>query len=848
MKITIPELSLVVLIGVSGAGKSTFARKHFLSTEILSSDYCRGLVSNDENNQDATTDAFEVLHFIAAKRLKAGLLTVIDATNVQPESRKPLIELAKKYHCLPVACVLDMPESLCQQRNRTRLDRSFGEHVIRTQRQHLNRSIKHLTREGFRHVHIVKSVEELEQLQIERQPLWNNKKYEHGPFDIIGDIHGCFEELCLLLTQLGYHLAYEDSIYKLTHPAGRKVVFVGDLVDRGPRSPDVIRLVMHAVQSGIGLCVAGNHDVKLVKALRGKNVTVAHGLQESLDQLSVESAGFLAEAIAFLDGLVSHYVLDNGKLVVAHAGLKESMHGRGSGRVREFAMYGETTGEIDSFGLPVRHNWAEDYRGDAMVVYGHTPVLHPEWLNNTLCIDTGCVFGGKLSALQYPEKNIISVPALREYYQPIRPLEQTSYALTQQHEADDLLDIADVSGKRIIHTRLCHAITIQEAQSSAALEVISRFATHPQWLIYLPATMSPSETSHETDLLEHPQEAFSYYKRQGITQVVCEEKHMGSRAIIIICKDEIVSKNRFGLIGEGRGIIYTRTGRRFFSDQHIEHAVLERLSESLHRANFWEKFESDWFCFDCELMPWSLKAQELIHTHYAAVGTASRNALSSIISLLNNTPLSDEIEKMRSEYASRAQLSKQYEEAYRRYCWPVNSIDDIKLAPFHFLATEGKTYFDKTHEWHMQTMHTLCQYDPAWLIATSYKVVNLANTIECEEAISWWQSLTTCGGEGMVIKPMDFISYGQRGLVQPAIKCRGAEYLRIIYGPEYSRQSNLIRLKERGLNKKRNLALKETALGIEALERFVKKEPLRKVHECIFGVLALESAPIDPRL
>src|SRR3954468_11361254 len=204
MKLTIPELALVTLVGVSGSGKSTFARKHFKPTEILSSDACRGLVSDDENSQAATKDAFEVLHFIARKRLAAAKLTVVDATNVQPESRKSLVEIAREFHCLPVAIVLDVPERIAHDRNKTRSDRDFGPHVIRQQSQQLHRSLRGLEREGFRHVFILKSLEDVEALTIERQPLWNNLRHEDGPFDIIGDVHGCYDELVELFVKLGY--------------------------------------------------------------------------------------------------------------------------------------------------------------------------------------------------------------------------------------------------------------------------------------------------------------------------------------------------------------------------------------------------------------------------------------------------------------------------------------------------------------------------------------------------------------------------------------------------------------------------------------------------------------------
>jgi protein phosphatase len=366
-----------VLIGVFGSGKSTFARKHFKPTEILSSDYCRGLVSDDENSQAATKDAFEVLHFIARKRLAAGKLTVVDATNVQPESRKSLVEIAREFHCLPVAIVLDVPERVAHDRNKTRPDRDFGPHVIRQQSQQLHRSLRGLEREGFRHVHVLKSLEEIEAAVIERQPLWNNLKQEHGPFDIIGDVHGCFDELLELICHLGH--AVDEANFTVQPANGRKLLFVGDLVDRGPKIPQVLKLVMNAVASGAALYVPGNHDAKLMRKLRGREVQITHGLAESLAQLANEPEDFRKTVAEFIDDLVSHYVLDDGKLVVAHAGMKESMQGRGSGAVREFAMFGETTGETDEFGLPVRYNWTAEYRGAATVVYGHTEVDPIVW-------------------------------------------------------------------------------------------------------------------------------------------------------------------------------------------------------------------------------------------------------------------------------------------------------------------------------------------------------------------------------------------------------------------------------------------------------------------------------------
>jgi protein phosphatase len=859
MKITIPELSLIVLVGASGSGKSTFARKHFQQYEILSSDFCRGLVSDNENDQKVSHDAFDVLHYIANKRLAAGKLTVIDATNVQPEDRKEYLKMTREYHVLPVAIVLNLPEQVCHERNQLRPDRQFGAHVVKRHTQALRRSLRGLEKEGFRYVYVLNSLEDINNLEIERQPLWNNRKHERGPFDIIGDIHGCCDELELLLEKLGYHkaplpLKGEGLGEGYYHPEGRKAVFLGDLVDRGARILDTVNLVRSMVDSGTALCVPGNHEHKLLRKLRGKNVRVNHGLEQTLAEIDAlpedTREPFIKELREFIDSLVSHYVLDGGQLVVAHAGMKQAMQGRGSGAVREFALYGETTGEIDEFGLPVRFNWAGEYRGDAMVVYGHTPVPEAEWLNNTIDIDTGCVFGGKLTALRYPEKELVSVPAARVYCEPVKPLVdvETRNFASLQLEHDDVLNVDDVLGKRIINVRLQNNITIREENAIAALEVMSRFAANPKWLIYLPPTMSPVETSKLPGYLEHPQEAFAYYQSQGVTKVVCEEKHMGSRAIVIVCRDEDAVRKRFGIVGEGIGICYTRTGRKFFDDNLLEAEFIGKLNQALSSSNFWETFNTDWVCFDCELMPWSAKAQALLQNQYAPVGVASRTGLGDAVAMLEKASVRGvEVGAQLTAFTQRAQMANLYTDAYRRYCWNVNDISDIKLAPFHILATEGAVHTDKTHLWHMEQIAKIASCDPI-LLATNYKVIDLNDPSSQAEGIHWWEQMTSAGGEGMVVKPMDYIVKGNRGIIQPAVKCRGQEYLRIIYGAEYTSPENLNRLRQRGLSHKRSLAMREFALGVESLERFVSHQPLRRIHECVFGILALESEPVDPRL
>ena len=857
MNMAIPELCLVALIGPTGSGKSHFASRHFKPTEVVSSDDCRAMVADDANDQSATPDAFALLNFIAATRLRSGRLTVIDATSVQPEARRSLVQLAREHDCLPVAIVLNMPESLCLERNKERPDRPFGRRVVRQQAQQLRRSLRGLKREGFRHVFVLNSPEDVDYATIQRTPLWVNLRHERGPFDVIGDVHGCFDELLTLLERLGYEVETRTDAdgaegFTVSHPEGRKAVFVGDLVDRGPGVVKALKLVMSMVADGSALCVAGNHESKLARKLQGRNVQVTHGLAESLAQLDMESEAFRQQALAFLDGLISHYVLDDGDLVVAHAGIKSEYQGRASARVRDFCLYGETTGEKDEFGLPIRADWAAEYRGKATVVYGHTAVVEPAWLNRTLNIDTGCVFGGKLTALRYPEKELVSIPAARVYYEPVRPLARSVSSEESTGSATDrsanLLDIDDVIGKRVASTRLRGNVTVREENAAAALEVMSRFALDPRWLVYLPPTISPCETSKLPGLLEHPSEAFAYYRNAGMSEVVCEEKHMGSRAVVVVGRDATAIERRFGVTGEGVGACYTRTGRRFFGDRALESAFMERVRRGISDAGLWDDLETDWAVLDSEIMPWSLKAQELLSDQYAAVGAAARTSLKVAVSLLRQTAARGvEVADALAAVDERLGLVQLYGDAYARYCWPVESLADIQFAPFHLLASERQLHTDKDHLWHMNVAARLHEADPAIFRDTQHKIVRLGTSDE-SEATRWWEELTSQGGEGMVVKPLDFVSRGKRGLVQPAVKCRGTEYLRIIYGPEYTLPENLERLRNRNISAKRSLALREFALGIEGLQRFVEREPLYRVHECSFGVLALESEPVDPRL
>ena len=855
-RIEIPEFSLVALIGGTSSGKTTFAHRFFKKTEVLSSDFFRGMVCDDENSQDVSGDAFDLLFYAANKRLDHMKLTVIDATNLKQSARKQVLDLAFAQNVHSVAIVLNTPEEVMQDRNKQRTDRDIPERVIRQHARETQRCIRHLKREGFRFVYVINSLEQLENTEIVRTKLWSDKRDQHGPFDVIGDIHGCCDELEMLLSQLGY--VKTDGIY--AHPDGRQAAFLGDFCDRGERNADVLRIVMDMVKSGTAIAVPGNHDMKMLKYLAGKKFSMSHGIDKTIADLDARGDEFKAEVQEFLRGLISHYVLDDGKLVIAHAGLKQEYIGRGSGRVRDFCLYGEATGERDEYGLPVRLDWTADYRGDATVIYGHIAGVEVRSQNNTHCIDTGCVFGGKLTAYRYPENEFVSVPALRQYYEPIRPLEGEN---PEDTNMGDLLTVGDFNHRMHIETTLLPAIDVHENNAAAALEIMSRFAADPHWLIYLPPTMSPCETSELDGYLEHPLEAFAYYRTRGVQNVVCEKKHMGSRAVIVLCRSAEEAQKRFGITDGTRGIIYSRTGRRFFDNLETESALLDRLDVVLTQTAFWDDFATDWVCLDTELMPWSEKAQGLLRSQYAPTGAAGICGLTAAVQALDQVCRRENIarevtettsgqnvdpQELLARYRTKREDILRYTDAYREYCWTVGSIDDFRIAPFHILACEGKVFGRETHIWHMETIRKyITGKDPVFM-ETPYLCVDTKDEASVENGVNWWLSLTGSGGEGMVVKPETYTAIPKGKLLQPAVKCRGREYLRIIYGAEYLEPKHLKRLKKRALTRKRSLALREFALGMESLTRFVNHAPLYKVHECAFGVLAFESEPVDPRL
>ncbi|MFP3089705.1 3' terminal RNA ribose 2'-O-methyltransferase Hen1 [Treponema sp. TIM-1] len=442
---------------------------------------------------------------------------------------------------------------------------------------------------------------------------------------------------------------------------------------------------------------------------------------------------------------------------------------------------------------------------------------------------------------------------------------------SQNHSSGALPAVEDVLRELTIRTALHHDLVIDEEDRAAALEIMSRFSADPRWLIYLPPAMSPCRTSSLPEFIEHPQEAFAYYRKAGLDRVVCEEKHGGARAVIVLCRSPETALDRFGAADGPPGIIYTRIGRHFFdpAEAATEQAILERLGKVLDCSGFWEQFATDWVCLDAEILPPPAKIRRLLPEQYAPVGRAGRDGLAAGIALLQQAlsirgpaavapapaekqrghpPADMHVAAVLERFEQRKACLDRYTEAYRRCHRTVSSADDYRVAPFHILATEGKVWNHETHLCHLETIRRFMTETDPLFISTGHITVELNDQKALAAAADWWLRLTGFGGEGMIVKPVDFIARRGTELIQPALKCRGQEYLRLIYGPEYTMPENADPLRNRSLAKKRRLALAEFALGMEALERFVRKEPLHRFHECVFALLALENEAVDPRL
>ncbi|UII56565.1 polynucleotide kinase-phosphatase [Cytobacillus spongiae] len=864
MDVVLPYAGIVLLVGPSNSGKSTLIKEfvdkgELLSSEMVSSDEVRLLVSDTdfidwkhrpsdeadalyEEYQRISVEAFGLMDRLIETRCRMNKLTVVDATHLHPDDRKRYIEMARRYHVPIVAIVLDVEQNILLERDEQR-DQPRGKRRIRQQYQVFKREKRFIKKEGYRATFFIKNPEDIQLKRHRENPI--ELDVDNG-IDVIGDIHGCYDELIELLLKLGYK-KHEEGYF--IHPEGRRFLSLGDVMSRGPRSIETMQFFMEHVDRGLAFMIDSNHGWKIARWLDGRKVTLAHGdelVEEEMKKFKEEhgeeqTQQLKEELKSFLLGAPSHYLLrKNGvpTLVCTHAGIKDEFIGKQSYDVSDFCRYGDNEG-LDENGKPIRKDWTIHHKTSTLVVWGHDPKPKPLMMNHTVNIDQGVVFGGELTALRYPEKEFVSVKAKRDYSggsrNPLKELEKKRL---------DPPNIAKfINGYKVL-TEDVGEIHVPKEYCISALDDVSHFTIPIEELVYIPPTMSPTPIpSVLEDYLEHPKEVIEYYRSMGVERMVAEKKHMGSRGILMIYRDKETGLKHVGR--ETLGVIYTRSGRRFFAPE-VEKDVLKRLNQALTRYDYFKTYETDYVLLDAEIMPWNLKARELISNQYGHVSEHAILDRSFIKRKLEEAVDSNHnLEAWLSDYDKKLDNAKLFKEVFQKYCWDIEDISNIQIAPFHVLAHSHETFFDKPHTWHMEMNHEFAKMDGLF-VETEYMVIDDSSSEQA--VIEWWETITSEGHEGIVIKPDIFITKSKGKLIQPAMKVRGRKYLHIIYGMDYLLPNNLERLKKRNVSKKQKLALKEFSLGVEGIRRLVGGESIERIHECVLGTLAMEADAVDPRL
>ncbi|MDK8191428.1 polynucleotide kinase-phosphatase [Paenibacillus sp. UMB7766-LJ446] len=863
-EIRLPHAGIVVLVGPSNSGKSTLLDRLVVEgvirrTEAVSSDQFRMLIGDDEyvdwkhrprseadviyaEYQQVSAKAFEAMEAMLATRCRLNKLTWVDATHLYPEDRQRLIQLARKAHVPVIAVVLDIPEKELLERDAQR-EYPRGRQRVKQQVQQFKRTLRAIREDGFDANYVLKHPEDISFVRTS-----NPLIIDMGTgIDIIGDIHGCYEEMMELILRLGYVDKDGSGLYH--HPEGRKLVSVGDVTSRGPESLKCLLFWQRNCASGLAYMIDSNHGWKIGRYLDGRDVTLSHGdehVEAELIQLEQEQGKEMAQKVrtelrAFLLDAPSHLIFSrNGvrQVVVAHAGIRDHFIGKQSKRIQDYCRYGDVEG-TDEHGRPIRKDWYVDHASGECIVWGHDPHPYPTIVNDTINIDQGVVFGGMLTAWRMPEREAISVPAKQDYAEdpdsPLKRWERRRFAPPNLRKFKEGFTVQ--TGSRM-------DVSIHSEVAKTAIDTFSHFTVPLEELVYIPPTMSPPPTTSSIEgYLEHPKDAFQYYRSQGVTRMVAEKKHMGSRAIVLLFRDEQVAEKRIGRPTLGN--IVTRTGRSFF-DRTTEKNVLLRLHTDLIAAGYFDRHQTEFVLLDAEIVPWNLKARELISSQYAHVAEASLMDRELVLRKLHDAEAAGRnVEEWLQDTERKLANARTFRDVFQKYCWDVKNIGDIRIAPFHTLAHSTGAFWDQTHEWHMEQNREFARMS-TMMMETEYRVIT--SSADEEEVIRWWDEITAEGHEGIVIKPETFRVWNANKMIQPAIKVRGRAYLHIIYGMDYLAPENLSRLSKRKTSKKERHALMESALGMEGIERFVRMEPVERIHECVLATLALESEPVDPRL
>jgi hypothetical protein len=679
--------------------------------------------------------------------------------------------------------------------------------------------------------------------------------------DIMGDGHGLLKSRLDLIEKAGY-VVCDDGIYR--HPSGRKLVYLNDETGKGCEPDDRVEygkypsiamanMMMKQVKAGEAYAVDSNHNYKLWRFLEGRNVIMQNG-DELVEQEFInfekeygkeKTLQLKSELLDFLKNLPSHLIIqDNGinRAVVVHAGIKEEMIGKKSNEIRDYCRFGPKNDESENIEeIPNRIDWTKEYNGAPLIIWGHDPRPEPRIINNTINLDQGGYCGHKLTLMRYPDMEFVHVNVNKSYVEDeknaIMKFYNNRFEIPSINSYINGINL-EIDGKEIN----CHHKDV-----AYALDLVSTRTVSLEELFYVAPTMSPTPKVSKLDnFLEHPNEAFEYFIENDIKKVVAQKKHMGSRALITLFKNEEIGKKYINK--NKKGFILSRNNIRFFNIEQ-EKQYVDRLVEDLTKHNFFEKYDTDLLILDCEILPWNLKANSLITNQYGLVSNTSRyvrnHKLEILKELFNQGKVSKEdVEKQ----INLLENSKKFHDVFSFYCWNIEDINNVKIAPFHILSFSKESNFNRNHEWHMGISKELSMMSSLF-IETPYMIINLDNEQEKNSCIKWWKEITEDGHEGIVIKPYKFISKNKNGeIVQPAIKVRGKEYLRIIYGMDYLEKENLEIIKQRSAHKKMKKAISQFLLSVESINRFINMDKIENILECVLASMSIDNEFTDPRL
>lgn len=867
---------IIVLCGPSSAGKTTFTNKFFPHVKALRSEEFRILLQDTNEKKtvpsqvehdtdyerldrvnytdygEVSEGAFSLMKEALKLRAKKNKLTVIDATNLLPSDIFSYITIAKEQHVPISLAFFKLPLETILEQNQKR-EQPESEIRIRKQYSSLKRIIRKFDSErklkkyNVHKAHYINSLEELEVEVLENPfviPL------EQG-LDVLGDGHGLLESRLQLFEKLGY-VRSEDGLYR--HPNNRKFVYLNDEASRGSlpvesekygKYPSIAMMVSmkRHVEEGLAYAVDSNHNFKIWQWLKGKQVQMQNGNETVVEEFEAfeqeygeEKTSALKEELGlFLQSLPSHLIVeDRGvqRAVIVHGGIKDEYIGKDTLPIRDYCRFGDRK----------KREWKKEHRNKMLIVWGHEVHLASFEDNNTLNIDSGGYCGHFLTALRYPEMELVQEKVMKSFVpdeeNPILQQQKKRFNPPSYTKFLEDFEVTTAHGK----------VFASKKYTKEALEFASTRMDRMEHAFYIPPTMSPTPTTSElADFLEHPKEAFEYYREKGVSHVVCQKKHMGSRAYITLYKTEEVAKEYTNIKTLGK--ILSRNSAPFFK-KDVEEKVVKQLHEDLQP--YFEKNQTDFILLDCEIMPWNLKSAGLIRAQYGLTSNVAIHTRELHIQRLQefqenrNVLVTEELQ----DAEKKLDNAKRFHKAFTYYCWDsdVHKLEGIQIAPFHVLAFSKGANFNKTNEWHMKQAQELSTLS-SLIVPTEYKLIDLDKEEEVEEATNWWLEMTKQGHEGMVMKPLDFLSYDENEeLIQPAIKIRGREYLRIIYGMDYLEEENLGFHKTRSASKKMKNAIQEFTLSLESMTRFLQKDTVERVHEVIIAALSHANEPMDPRL